>query len=255
VLLSGFPDSVETWNELAPSFETTYHVVRMAYPDMDQPSLRRFWGYSNREVVDALAVVVEEYRDRLGLKARIYLFGHDWGSMVVLSYAHHYPETISKLVAEDVGLVSTLSIKQAFIIMGYQLFLAWIFLISRLFCGNDELASRCMGWIFYLYPWALIGPLNKNELLPWEKIRPHQCYPYFQLIFLQPISMPRFSKTVPQLFLYGQRKKCNFHSPKYLSQLEATPGCKHIPYVTGGHWMHVTNAEQVIKDVTAFLNE
>jgi pimeloyl-ACP methyl ester carboxylesterase len=65
----------------------------------------------------------------------------------------------------------------------------------------------------------------------------------------------RFSNTVPQLFLYGQTKRCNFHSPKYLQQLEATPACKHIAYPTAGHWMHVTHAEQVVKDVKEFLKE
>lgn len=159
LLLSGFPDTVQTWDTFAPSFESTHHVVKMAYPDMDASSLRRFWGYTNQEIVDALAVVVQDYRGRLGPDTMIHMMGHDWGSMVVLAYVQRYPDTVTKLITEDVGIISSLTLKQAAVILGYHGFFAVFFLLSRLFGGNDELANTCLHWIIYLYPWPLIGPL------------------------------------------------------------------------------------------------
>jgi pimeloyl-ACP methyl ester carboxylesterase len=160
-LLSGFPDTVQTWDAFAPSFESTHHVVKMAYPDMDASSLRRFWGYTTKEIVDALAVVIQDYRSLLGPDTKIHLMGHDWGSMAVLAFVQHYPDMVTKLIAEDVGILSSLTLKQAAVILSYTSFFAGYFSLSRLFRGNDELANKCLHWMIYLYPWPLIGPLTE----------------------------------------------------------------------------------------------
>ena len=133
----------------------------MAYPDMDASTLRRFWGYTTKEIVDALAVVIQDYRSLLGPDTKIHLMGHDWGSMAVLAFVQHYPDMVTKLIAEDVGILSSLTLKQAAVILSYTSFFAGYFSLSRLFRGNDELANKCLRWMIYLYPWPLIGPLTE----------------------------------------------------------------------------------------------
>lgn len=77
LMISGLPDSVDTWDVFAEHFRCQYHVVTMAYPYLDKESLPldRQWGYSTREVTTALLALIQEYRS-LGC-SKIYLI-LDW---------------------------------------------------------------------------------------------------------------------------------------------------------------------------------
>ena len=170
ILFSGYPDTTVTFADFAKRFEDKFHVVRIAYPDLDQKELRRYWGYSMDEIVDALAVVVREYTDSFQGKTYddsqtpppIYMVGHDWGSMIAQKYISKYPNGVRKAVLEDVGVVypnpMDTPLTTLLGIMSYHTYLTFLFILSRI-VGNDSWTTW-FHFLFALYPWWLIGPLK-----------------------------------------------------------------------------------------------
>ena len=62
LFLSGWPDVASSWDDYGRHFEKDYHVVKMAYPGMDDP-LPNTWGYSWAEV-GGMATVIEPENSR-----------------------------------------------------------------------------------------------------------------------------------------------------------------------------------------------
>jgi hypothetical protein len=77
--------------------------------------------------------------------------------------------------------------------------------------------------IIHCYPWKSFGPLTIDDI-PLSLIdeTPDKLYPCYQSIkpsITDPdLAMPKFS-TVPQLFVYGAKKRAMFHSQFYLDLL------------------------------------
>lgn len=254
LLLSGFPDQPTTFNSFAKPFEDKYHVVKMCFPDMDQDSLSNFWGYSVPDLELALVEVIQEYRVKYKCNT-IYLHGFDWGAAVTLQVAQHYPHLITKLVQQDIGILipTQVSLYTGIVILGYQLFLANAFLLSRCFC-NDKLAGTVLGpLVRNCFPWSLVMPVWPADVF--RNFQPHKMYPYFRTIcdaLLGKINM-KFAKTVPQFYAYGTQKNIMFHSEYYLHKLETTRGCRHKAY-NGGHWFHHDCQDEFRRDVQAFFD-
>jgi pimeloyl-ACP methyl ester carboxylesterase len=59
---------------------------------------------------------------------------------------------------------------------------------------------------------------------------------------------------VPQLFVFGRKKRAMFHSQFYLDKLEATDGCAYKEYSDAGHWVHVSHYDEMAADVQKFLD-
>lgn len=251
LLLSGFPDTADTWDRFAAPFESKYHVVKMAYPGMEVP-ITKWWGYSFPEVQDALLNVVQGYRD-MGCE-NVYLVGHDWGAIASIMYANRYPSTVTKLVLEDVGVVSLseVTFSEAMVTLIYQWFLTFLFLLSRFIPG-----TRWFHFLVNHFPWETLGPdpslrVQKNL----TKVQPWQCHPYWQLVMFvlraRNLSVLRFPKDVAILFVYGKHKNCCFHGQRFLNKLDQIATCRQVGYDTG-HWVHETEHERFAADVQAFL--
>ena len=281
MFLSGFPDSSSTFDSFAKPFEEHFHVVKMSYPDMDEPCLGSFWGYSLRQVEMALVAVIQDYRCSDTYQCEtIFLHGFDWGAVVTLLTVHHYPTIVTKLIQQDVGImkIEHMSLYNMIVIPSYQIYLAWIFLLSRiitLLLGNDDrLASRLLGFLPLCFPWFLLmteGPKGggggggggDNENSVSFQMLPHQCYPYFRVIVdMVTGHWPelQFTPTVPQFFAYGAKKNVSFHSKEYLTQLESssssscTPKCRVKAY-SGSHWFHTTHEAEFQNDILDFLQD
>jgi pimeloyl-ACP methyl ester carboxylesterase len=83
-------------------------------------------------------------------------------------------------------------------------------------------------------------------------------YPYLQIFwpFLNGTHRPlalSYAEGVPQLFLYGGRKRVMFHTPSYLDRLAANPasGSKVLP--ESGHWLHWTHPDAVAHEMKLFF--
>jgi pimeloyl-ACP methyl ester carboxylesterase len=255
ILISGFPDNSSTFDVFAKPFEKQYHVVKVSYPDMDETTLRSFWGYSLKQVELALVDVIQEYRNNHKCDT-IYLHGFDWGAIVTLMIAHQYPNIITKLIQQDIGIVNAmqLSLYNMAVLPSYQLYLAMVFLLSRTFLGHDVLASQILGFLPRCFPWFLLMTESPPGML--SQMLPHRCYPYWRMVvdvLCGTVPHIRFAPTVPQFFAYGSKKSVLFHTGGYLKKLESTPGCQWNSY-PGSHWFHTTQTQEFQRDVLDFLN-
>ena len=256
ICLSGFPDDSSTFSSFAKPLEERYHVVKLCYPDMDQETLGNFWGYSMSQVEMALVAVIQEYRTKYKC-SKIFLHGFDWGAAITLRVVQNYPHIVTKLIEQDIGIINLkeLSLYDRLVITAYQGFLAFVFLLSRLFMGNDKLAAWIIGFLPFCFPWFLLFTNAPSGIS--AKMRPHRCYPYFRIIadiLTGKLLESQFAATVPQFFAYGAKKNISFHTPDYIQSLEATPGCRCKAY-DGGHWFHTTHEAEFQKDVLEFLEE
>jgi hypothetical protein len=87
-------------------------------------------------------------------------------------------------------------------------------------------------------------PLSLIDETP-DKLYP--CYQSIKLSITDPdLAMPKFS-TVPQLFV------AVFHSQFYLDLLNETDGCAYNEYNDAGHWIHVTNSDEMSSDGMKFF--
>ena len=257
IFLSGFPDSSSAFDSFARPFEEHYHVVKMSYPDMDEERLSNFWGYSLRQVELALLAVIQDYRETHHCQT-IYLHGFDWGAVITLLTVQHYPNIVTKLIQQDIGTlnVTQMSLYNMVVIPLYQLFLAWIFLLSRvIMLGNDRLATKFLGFLPRCFPWFLLMTDAPSGIA--VQMLPHRCYPYFRVIVdMLTGHWPhlKFTPSVPQFFAYGAKKNVCFHVDEYLDQLESNPNCCSKAY-SGSHWFHTTHEAAFQKDILQFLQE
>ena len=156
ILVAGFPDTATSWSRLSKHFEETHHIIALHLPDYEKEKLSsdHFWGYSFDEISSGLLEVIKPHYDA---GSKIHLVGHDWGSLYAQILESKYPNLLHKLILLDVGKVkftelSLKAIKSNILILMYQIWLAFAFLISRV---TETIA---LIWILS-YPWDFIGPV------------------------------------------------------------------------------------------------
>ena len=216
------------------------------FPCFDEGGLplRNFFGYTFKSIVDSLALSLEEAYEK---SSSLTLVAHDFGSYIALRYVSEYPKAVTKLVLLDVGVGIDERWWAIAIATSYRLWLALpVFLLSRL--------HNFVGLLMMiLYPWKLIGPtpyetpetMCRNP----REIRAFMAYPYFHLL-LGALSfdkelVPKFNSRIPTLFIYGTKKRCNFHASSFLTDLSNAKGCEHHA-LNCGHWVQNEKAEEVV---------
>lgn len=258
IFLSGFPDPASTWDALGMLFETDYHVVKLAYPFMDEPlPANYYWGCSVYKVRDDLLRVVQHYRETYAC-SQIHLVAHDWGAAAAILYAQEYPTTLTKLVFVDIAPFHILELgaRGMFTFISYQSFLALCFVLSRILPRTSWWFSSFVS----LYPWksTIFSPGDFGDV---SRVQPDQCYPYLQALWLLFVS--GFNLSLFQdwggvkgiLFVYGKRKNIFFHGPRIIEHLNSTAGCRQVGYDNVGHWVQEESPQQLATDIRAFLIE
>ena len=157
LFISGFPDSHNSFDKVYPHFEATHHVIVCVMPDHDKKAGTRLMGHSFPSIVAALAKAMEPAHE---IGSPITLVGHDWGSYVSQRLTAAHPKLIHRLVILDVGY--GFQTKSLHIVLAYQFYLAFAFLVSRI-----PLIGNFLGLIMLaIYPWKCIGPCPHEYNLP-----------------------------------------------------------------------------------------
>jgi len=91
VLLHGFLESMEIWEDFAAQLSKRYRVICIDLPGHGRSECV---GYVHR--MERLAEVVKDVMDELGLR-RYLLVGHSMGGYVALAFAEQYPEYLRGL--------------------------------------------------------------------------------------------------------------------------------------------------------------
>lgn len=227
------------------------------------------------EIVEAIGEVVSSECSG----GEIHLVGHDWGSFFCQRYAHKYPEKISKLVLLDVGSLGEEGTPawMSILTLAYMAIFALSFVVSRLV--SNWLAI----FLLRCYPWKMIGPLPYETEMPSVKTfcvprEIFMTYPYFRLFYdgmrnptlLQPLPFAIKGSNhsendngttkapgIPQLFLFGAKKRVFYHSNAYLDFLDqqgTVDDCSgYVEFKKDGHWLHWTNPDGVAAEMKKFL--
>lgn len=96
VLIHGFASSIENWLAVMPKLVKDHRVIAI--------DLRGF-GWTDRPVADyspaAQAKMLKELLEARGVKGKISLVAHSWGSSVALAYALANPQQIERIALYD----------------------------------------------------------------------------------------------------------------------------------------------------------
>ena len=159
VFLAGFPDDTRrSFDTVAPAFEGTHTVLKLALPGYEGAPVSEKWGLSFKVLIEKMhdAVEAQPHGD-------LFLVAHDWGAYLGLLYADKHPTEVAKLALLDIGhqkMTDKQSLAEYVVGPTYQLFLAWCFVM-------DAIGLRPVAWLANaLFPWQTIGPCNHEPVLP-----------------------------------------------------------------------------------------
>jgi len=161
IFMSGFPDDHNSFQKVAPSFESSHTIIRINMPDYEKTKLTRFWGFPFYEILESLHEIILSVANKRG---QVCLVGHDWGSFVSQLYISRFPNTVDKLFLLDVGHVNPRKTSRSnlLIILAYQSWIVMSFLVGRV---TTTLIGDLM---MAFYPWSAVGPCpnDVNGVMP-----------------------------------------------------------------------------------------
>ncbi len=240
VMLHGWPDTHEIWEQQVQHFKTTHRCVRFTLPGFDDPETR---GFSVSEISKLILHVVDEVSPNV----KVILMLHDWGCLFGFHFAALHAHKVERIVAIDVGDASSpafvrgLSLRAKLMIFAYQMPLAltWYMqgavgnylarAIARfLRCKADE--SSIHAGMSYPYAMRWMGALGGLKVLA----GPTQL-------------------KCPIFYAYGRYKPFQFQSQEWLQKLNANTSCKTALFKSS-HWVMVDCAESFNSSVSEWLS-
>ncbi len=105
ILLHGFPEFWYSWRLQIPELSRHFRVVAPdlpGYNDSDKP--REVKRYSAINIANDIRELIFSLNEK-----KAHIIGHDWGGAVAWSLAHHFPESVDKLIVLNCPLPSTLA--------------------------------------------------------------------------------------------------------------------------------------------------
>ncbi len=223
VMVHGWPDSQRLWDATVDTLKDQFCCVRFTLPGFNVDAPAR--PTSLDDMCEWLLTVVEQVSP--GLPVTLML--HDWGCVFGYEFAARHPDRVSRIVAVDIGdhnsfaLRQAMSFKQRWQVFGYQFWLALAWKLGgRLGNSMTRTMARALG--------SRIDPSR----IGWQ-----MNYPYAMQWFGSFGGLAHAAPVRPQcpvLYIYGTRKPFMFHSPSWLADLSARPGCEAQAFATG-HWV------------------
>jgi cis-3-alkyl-4-acyloxetan-2-one decarboxylase len=232
VMLHGWPDSHSLWDSTVVALQARHRCVRFTLPGFDLAHPPRATSLAK------MTELIDKIVDAVNPGQPVTLLLHDWGCIFGYEYAARQPARVARLVAVDIGdhnsgaLARSLPGKAKLQVLGYQV---WLALAWKLGSFSPALADRMTRYMAR----ALRCP-TPAQSIGWQ-----MNYPYAMQWFGLAGGFKATAKVNPQcpvLYIYGQRKPFMFHSPQWLEQLAARPGCKVQGFATG-HWVMVQQSE------------
>jgi len=223
-------------------------------PDYQANCIRpKPWGYSPQELLLMLRESIQYYvKDN---KQKVNLIVHDWGSYMGQLYENTYPESVERLVLLDVGHGIDETIGTVFVILFYQFYFAFSFILSQIFgktCG-----TIFFGLFFILKLDKTIGPCpNEGKLQrPRREISAHLCYIYYTFwkMMLSGNALTPLLPKSPVLFMYGKQKRVFFHSKKFIKYLNDSPATNRVVAFDAGHWFQIVFPKDTANEIKSFI--
>jgi pimeloyl-ACP methyl ester carboxylesterase len=228
VMLHGWPDTHELWQQQIDCFKDNYVCVSFTMPGFSKDDRK---NYSMSDVVEKIKRIV----DAVSPNEQVILLVHDWGCVFGYEFAMRNSDRVKKMIGLDVGdinsedLQEALSISQKLMVFAYQIILAISFVFPRSI-GN---------------PMARFVAKFLRAKSNMENVHAGMSMPYAMRWFgvnggmkdLMPMD-PSF----PFYYAYADKKPMMFHSPQWLQRLLENPKNK-VQAFHCGHWIMIDRAE------------
>lgn len=230
LMLHGWPDTPALWDSTVAALHDGYRCARLALPGYDlarpprpMPVVQMTAFF--RKVVDAVSP-----------DAPVTLLLHDWGCLFGYEFAARHTERVARVIGVDIGDTSSaayrqgLALKEKWMIAYYQL---WLAVAWQLGPRAPRLADRMTRYMA-----RTIGCRTPPEQIGWQMNHPYAMGWFGMhggLRGLAPVDQ-LLGHALPALYIYGRRKPFMFHSPQWLAQLAAAPGCA-VQGMDTGHWV------------------
>ena len=221
------------------------------------------WGYDFFECVELLKEVI-----RVNSSGPVVLVIHDWGAFWGFFLQMKHPELVRAVVALDVGhpgmLRNPLQAFVAFTLFGllYQWYLAISFLISKLV---PVVGNKIGDALVRSFPFMVLGLKHPQGRSVSNRLNASMCYPYYyvyklvlaNLFGLNPalshlLKSSKEDPSCPCLYVYGNKKLANFHSPMWIKAMKLRKDCavKGLPC---GHWVSLEAPNELNSAIDEWL--
>lgn len=276
-MMHGWPDNEHVWSAQVARFRDSHRVVRAVLPNFGG-ALVETWGYGFDELVGAAIQALEQQLEQAG-RAKATLLVHDWGSIIGMQLQRRRPDLVERMVVLDVAWSGKPHPLPKLVAMGlaYQWWAALCWLVAVCVPVIGERVGTAMSR-FQLARMGRLPPTSLSQR-PTE-LTALMNFPYFyyqlegvlELLGLRrPFDQRHSSEATPWcfedagapiLFIYGADKSFPFHSPSFERKVRAREGCDAIGLNRGddgcsttevGHWVQVTCAERVNREIAAWL--
>jgi len=130
VMLHGWPDTHELWQQQVEHFKHSHVCVSFTMPGFAEGDRT---NYSVSDVVEKIKRIV----DAVSPERPVILIAHDWGCAFGYEYAMRNSDRVKKMIGLDVGDINSdyfaqsLTIKQKLMVFSYQIILAISFVLPR----------------------------------------------------------------------------------------------------------------------------
>lgn len=240
VMLHGWPDTAALWQNTVAALSPHYRCVRFTWPGFAPGDVARL--YSLDELTQSLHAVVQQVNGG----RPVTLLVHDWGCLFGYHYATQQPQNVARVAGLDIGdagsraHAASLSLKQKFMAVGYQL---WLALAWKLGGALSQALGDRMA--------RSMAKAMRVPLAP-QAIHAAMCYPYWLAWTGGFRAVRAFKPKVPMFFAYGERKPFMFHSVAWRDALAAMPDNQVHGY-RAGHWLMLDVAPLFHADLLAWL--
>ena len=241
VMIHGWPDTYRLWDSQVSALKSRYRCVRFTLPGFDHTKPRRAWSLA--ETMQLFKAIVEQ----VAAGRKVTLMLHDWGCFFGYAFYMRNPALVSRIIGIDIGDVisseypASLSRKAKLMTVGYQ---NWLALAWRVGGAIGDGMTRFMARALKCKsdPQYINSGMNYPYYIQWTR-----AYGSYK-------SAVSLSVDCPMLFIYATKKPFMFHSPTWIEQLSAKPGCKVLA-MNAGHWVMVDRAQEFNQAVQAWLGE
>lgn len=248
VLIHGYPDSSSLWDATVSKLtECGYRCVTVDLPGSKGEQIPRFVYPS--EMVASIVAALEPVSDN-----PFTLVAHDWGSFYGLLVRKAHPRLIHRVVLLDVGELgfdSDIPWMHWACIFSYQSTFALMFMIGepckhliRYTLSGFPYRARPMEEVtvdmFYYYA-SILGSMTRRLLGQQVKKTPATR---------NNENIP----VVPMLYVYGAKKRFNFHDSSFLERVRASPRGEVVAFPCG-HWIMIDLPDEWTTLLTDWLKK
>lgn len=243
VMVHGYPDSLELWDEQVEYLKKDYTIARFTLPGFELEDNGQRPNYN----IQQIRMIMDAFIESLG-KDKVTVLAHDWGA----SYASHYlakNDLVDRLILLDIGSYGNEKSPSINVKYTFALAVAWVlpeFLGDKLTLYTAENILKVE---------EDVDPNKKAaDLRPDTRM----TYPYWHLWnailsddLPQRVAVEDFG--TPFLFIYGKDKNIWFHGEEWLQQVvDMDKG--QIEVVPGGHWFMESSADLVSQKVDDWIS-